>query len=114
MIQQILLTIHTFLAFGIIGLVLLQHGKGAEAGAAFGSGASGTLFGSKGSGSFLTRMTTMLALFFAITSLGLGYMSAKKPGGEAIIKINTPASQEIIINSQDSNPNYPEQTEIPD
>ena len=100
MIQQILLTIHILLAFSIIALVLLQHGKGADAGAAFGSGgASGTLFGSKGSGSFLTRATTMLALFFAITSLGLGYMSAKKVNKTTIVEIEQQDDIQDILNS---------------
>jgi len=63
----------------VIGLVLIQHGKGADAGAAFGSGASGTVFGARGSGSFLTRMTTVaVALFFA-TSLVLFYFASQRP-----------------------------------
>jgi preprotein translocase subunit SecG len=77
MIQQIVLIIHLLLAFALIGLVLIQHGKGADAGAAFGSGASGTVFGSAGSGSFLTRTTTFLALCFAITSVTLTLLANK-------------------------------------
>ena len=75
MVHQILLFLHILLAFAIIGLVLLQHGKGAEVGAAFGSGASQTLFGSQGSASFLTKLTTLLAIGFAATSIGLGYVA---------------------------------------
>ncbi|MBL1432581.1 MAG: preprotein translocase subunit SecG, partial [Gammaproteobacteria bacterium] len=59
--QTILLLIHVVIAVALVGLVLLQHGKGADAGAAFGSGASQTVFGSQGSGSFLTRATGILA-----------------------------------------------------
>ena len=64
MLQTIALVVHVFLAIGVIALVLMQHGKGAEAGAAFGGGASGTVFGSQGSGSFLTRMTTLFAVSY--------------------------------------------------
>lgn len=76
--QQILLIVHILLAITIIGLILLQHGKGAEAGAAFGGGASQTLFGSRGSASFLTKFTALLALLFGITSLSMGYITAHK------------------------------------
>lgn len=70
-----LLIIHIVLAFLIISLVLLQHGKGAEVGASFGSGASNTIFGSKGSGSFLAKATIILALLFAISSISLTKLS---------------------------------------
>ena len=75
----IILTIHVFVAVALIGLVLIQHGKGAEAGAAFGggSGASSTVFGAKGSGSFLTRSTAILATGFFATSLTLAVLSKK-------------------------------------
>ena len=62
-------------AIALVALVLLQHGKGADAGAAFGSGASQTVFGSQGSGSFLTRATAILATVFFVTSLILAYLS---------------------------------------
>ncbi len=68
---NILLVIHVILAVGIIGLVLIQHGKGADVGAAMGTGASASLFGSKGHGSFLTRLTTLVAILFAISSISL-------------------------------------------
>lgn len=72
--QTIILIIHVLLAISIIVLVLLQHGKGADAGAAFGSGASATVFGARGSTSFLTRATAVLAALFFITSLSLAYL----------------------------------------
>jgi len=78
--QSIALVIHVLLAIGVIGLVLIQHGKGADAGAAFGSGASATVFGSRGSASFLTRATTMLAGAFFLTSLMLFYLAANRDG----------------------------------
>ena len=76
---SVILTIHVFVAVALIGLVLIQHGKGAEAGAAFGggSGASSTVFGAKGSGSFLTRATAILAASFFISSLSLAVLSKK-------------------------------------
>lgn len=71
---QLILIIHVAIALVIIGLVLIQHGKGADIGAAFGSGASGTVFGSQGTGSFLFKLTGGLALTFFVTSVTLSYM----------------------------------------
>lgn len=71
--QTILVVLHLFLALGLIGLVLMQHGKGADAGAAFGSGASGTVFGAKGAANFLSRSTAVLATLFFVTSLALAW-----------------------------------------
>ena len=75
---EILLVIYLVAALGVIGLVMIQQGKGADMGASFGAGASGTLFGSSGSGNFLTRMTTLCAIIFFAISLVLGNISAKK------------------------------------
>ncbi len=79
--QQIALVIHVALAIAVIGLVLIQHGKGADAGAAFGSGASSTVFGARGSASFMTRLTTILAGLFFVTSILLFYLAAQRDGG---------------------------------
>ncbi len=79
--QSIALVIHVALAVGLIGLVLIQHGKGADAGAAFGSGASATVFGARGSASFMTRMTTGVASAFFLTSLVLFYLAANRDRG---------------------------------
>ena len=76
---SIALVVHLIVALGIIGLVLLQHGKGADMGAAFGSGASGSVFGATGSANFLSRMTGFLAAVFFMTSLTLAYIAAQKP-----------------------------------
>lgn len=73
------LTVHLLVGVGLIGLVLIQHGKGADMGAAFGSGASGSLFGASGSANFLSRTTAVLATVFFITSLGLTYLATAKP-----------------------------------
>ena len=71
---QLILMIHVVVAMVLIGLVLIQHGKGADVGAAFGSGASNTLFGSQGTGGFLFKLTGGLAMTFFVTSLMLSYI----------------------------------------
>ena len=76
---SLVLTVHILVAVVIIGLVLMQHGKGADMGAAFGSGASGSLFGATGSANFLSRTTGVLAAVFFSTSLALAYMGSTKP-----------------------------------
>ena len=76
---SLVLTVHILVALGVIGLVLMQHGKGADMGAAFGSGASGSLFGASGSANFLSRSTAVLATVFFITSLILAYVAAGAP-----------------------------------
>ncbi len=69
--ETLVLVVHIIVAVAMIGLILVQQGKGAEMGASFGSGASGTVFGGSGSTGFLTKLTTVLALVFFVTSLGL-------------------------------------------
>lgn len=78
MLTTIVLLIHVVLALALISLILLQHGKGADAGAAFGGGASSTVFGAQGSASFLSRMTKWLAILFFITSCTLAYLSREQ------------------------------------
>lgn len=88
-IFSVLLTIHVMVGVGVIALVLLQHGKGADAGAAFGGGSAGSLFGSSGSANFFSRTTAILATVFFLTSLGLGYIAdvaSKSSGPESIMK----------------------------
>lgn len=77
--QSALLIVHVLAALGIIVLVLLQQGKGAEMGAAFGGGSSGSLFGATGSANFLSRTTAILAVVFFLTSLGLAYTATSRP-----------------------------------
>ncbi len=74
--QFIILLLHVLVCLSLISLVLMQHGKGADIGAAFGAGASNTVFGSTGSGSFLMKVTAALAVVFFITSVVLGYLDA--------------------------------------
>ncbi|MDD5330932.1 MAG: preprotein translocase subunit SecG [Sulfuricella sp.] len=76
--ETLVWVVHILAALGVIGLVLMQHGKGADMGAAFGSGASGSLFGSSGSANFLSRATAIFAAVFFLTSLGLTYFSSHK------------------------------------
>ena len=78
-IQSIVLYIHLLVALMIIVLVLLQRGKGAEAGTGFGAGASGTVFGARGSASFFSRATGVLATMFFVTSLSLAYLAGQTP-----------------------------------
>ncbi len=89
----LVLTIHVLVAISIIFLVLLQHGKGADMGAAFGSGSSGSLFGATGSANFLSRTTAALAAVFFLTSLGLAYLATHRPqttGGSVMQGVTAP------------------------
>ncbi len=84
--EKFVLVIHVLAALGVIGLVLLQHGKGADMGASFGSGASGSLFGVSGSSNFMSRATAICVLIFFTTSLTLAYLSSHKTGTGSVIK----------------------------
>lgn len=79
--HTVLVVVQVLVAVALIGLVLIQHGKGADAGAAFGSGASGTVFGARGAANFLTRTTAWLAAAFFASSLGLAYLVGNRTGG---------------------------------
>jgi preprotein translocase subunit SecG len=79
LMQVIVLVIHVLAGLGVIGLVLLQHGKGADMGAAFGGGSSGSLFGATGSANFMSRATGVLATTFFCTSLALAYLATSQP-----------------------------------
>ena len=95
-IQKSVLIAHTLIALGIIALVLLQRGKGADAGAAFGAGASGTVFGSRGSGSFFSRATAVLATAFFATSLTLAYLSSQRVDtGESLIDTSQVLEEQV-------------------
>ena len=94
-IFSLLLTVHILVALAIIGLVLMQHGKGADMGAAFGSGASGSLFGATGSANFLSRTTGVLAAVFFITSLSLAYVASSKPKTTGSVMEETVQSQPV-------------------
>ncbi|MCZ7563916.1 MAG: preprotein translocase subunit SecG [Burkholderiales bacterium] len=86
----VVLAVHVLTAAGIVVLVLLQHGKGADVGAAFGSGSSGSLFGATGSANFLSRTTAALATVFFITSLGLAYLASSAPTATGTVMESAP------------------------
>lgn len=87
---NLLLIAHVLIAIGIVGLVLLQQGKGAEMGASFGGGASGSVFGATGSANFLSRTTAVLVTLFFISSLALAYVASNKPSaGGALDEVLT-------------------------
>ncbi len=97
MLYQVLIITYVLIALALIGLVLIQQGKGADMGASFGAGSSATVFGSGGSGNFLTKMTTYLAVAFFVISLVLGNLTANRT--KAIDEWNdlsTPVSEQTI------------------
>ena len=109
----LVLVMHVLAALGVIGLVLLQHGKGADVGAAFGSGASGSLFGATGSANFLSRTTAVLAAVFFLSSLGLAYLANVKPkaGGSVMDAGSPPAAG--AAKSPGAEPSKPQAPEAP-
>jgi preprotein translocase subunit SecG len=84
--ETLLLGVHILVAVALVGFVLLQHGKGADMGAAFGSGASGSLFGAAGSANFLSRTTAILATVFFMTSVGLTYVATTHGTAQGVMK----------------------------
>src|SRR5258708_8871378 len=98
MLRIILTVVQVFSAFAIIGLVLLQRGKGAEAGAGFGAGASGTVFGARGASTALSRATAIFAAVFMINSLLLAYTGTKQSAAQP---------RSILDDAADSAPNTP-------
>ena len=92
---NVILAVQILAALGMIGLILVQHGKGADMGAAFGSGSSGSLFGASGSANFLSRTTAVLATVFFVTSLSLAYLMASKPKAAGSVMENAVQSQTL-------------------
>ena len=92
MLQTIVLIAHVGIALLIIGLVLLQRGKGADAGTGFGAGASGTVFGARGSATFFSRATGVLATLFFVTSLALAYLATERVAPTSLLE-GAPAQQ---------------------
>ncbi|ABE54292.1 protein translocase subunit secG [Shewanella denitrificans OS217] len=93
---EVLMVVYLMVSIGLVGLILIQQGKGADMGASFGAGASGTLFGSSGSGNFLTRSTAVLAIGFFALSLIIGNLSANHvKQGDAWNEINSAAEQVV-------------------
>jgi preprotein translocase subunit SecG len=108
---NVLIVTHVVVALAIIGLVLLQHGKGADMGSGFGGGASSSLFGATGSANFLSRITAVLATIFFLLSLTLAYIATKKPveGGGGVMDAvrQQPARQDEKKSAPESKPAPP-------
>jgi preprotein translocase subunit SecG len=88
-LSTLLVILQVISALAIIGLVLIQQGKGADMGAAFGSGASGSVFGSSGSSNFLSRSTAIFAVIFFLSTLGITWMGSKKPTNSGVLSGTT-------------------------
>ena len=97
--ETLVLVIHVLAALTLVGLVLLQHGKGADVGAAFGSGSAGSVFGSAGSANFLSRATAILATVFFLTSMGLTFFSMQKTELKGVMG-KQPATQDKSLPEQ--------------
>jgi len=95
--HTILVVVQVLAAVALIGLVLLQHGKGADAGAAFGSGASGTVFGARGSANFLSRATAICAAVFFLASLSLAYVVQVRKAPDSIVDAVSPDGETPAI-----------------
>ncbi|QLF94385.1 preprotein translocase subunit SecG [Pseudomonas sp. ABC1] len=95
MLQTVVIVVHLLVAIGVVALVLLQQGKGADAGASFGAGASGTVFGSQGSTTFLSRFTAILAAVFFVTSLGLAFFASEQADRLSQAGLPDPAALEV-------------------
>jgi preprotein translocase subunit SecG len=94
--STLLIIIHTIVSIALILIILLQTGKGADMGAAFGGGASQTLFGSTGSSTFLGKLTTVAAVVFMLTSLGLAYMSGHRTSNPIMMDKKPPIEQQAV------------------
>ena len=93
--EPVLVVVHLFLAIGLVALILIQHGKGADMGAAFGSGASASVFGARGASNFLSRTTAILAALFFVTSLALAYFAMQTTEPETLMEGVQPAAEEV-------------------
>ena len=100
MLYNVLVSLDVLIAAGLIGLVLSHQGTGASIGAAFGSGASSTVFGSRGSSSFFTRVITILAAVFFINSIVLAYLASNRPVAESIMETGAPAVEEKVVDKE--------------
>lgn len=122
MLQTVVIVVHLLVAIGVVVLVLLQQGKGADAGASFGSGASATVFGSQGSSTFLSRFTAILAGVFFVTSLGLAFFATRQADQMSQVGLPDPAVLEVPASKPavedvpvlESAPSAPSADEVPE
>lgn len=105
-LNSILLVVQVLLSISLIVLILMQHGKGADAGAAFGSGASATVFGSRGSGNFMSKSTAVIAVLFFIVCMSLAYLSANReaPGSVTGSVMTQESDASILIENTELPP----------
>ena len=108
---ELVLIIHVILCCALVGMVLIQQGKGSEVGAAFGGGASQTVFGGQGAGSFITRVTAILAASFFATSLSLSYIAVQSSKSQAVLDL--PISTQEKPKDLAEVPALPESSEVP-
>ena len=112
-ISSLLLIFHVTIAILIVGLILIQKGKGADMGSAFGAGASGTIFGAKGSANFLSRTTAVLATIFFLTSMALAYVNKGTVKTESVLdQVQTVVPVNDETNTSKTLPSIP--LDIPD
>ncbi len=109
-INSILLVVQVLLSISLIVLILMQHGKGADAGAAFGSGASATVFGAQGSGNFLSRTTTVIAILFFVVCLSLAYISSNRVAPDSVMGSVT-AQETAVVPMQENDGLPPVETQ---
>lgn len=112
--HTILVVIQVLAAIALIGLVLLQHGKGADAGAAFGSGASGTVFGARGSANFLSRATAICATVFFLASLSLAYVVQGRKAPDSVVDTVAPTAPAAVPEEQPAAPPEAETPKVPE
>ena len=110
---NIIIVLHVLVALAIIGLVLLQHGKGADMGSGFGGGASGSLFGATGSANFLSRSTAVLATIFFLLSLALAYLATNRPRESGSVVDRVPASAQPAAPKEEKKAPAAEKKEAP-
>lgn len=95
-LSNVILAVQMLTALAMIGLILIQHGKGADMGASFGSGSSGSLFGASGSANFLSRTTAVLATVFFVTTLALAYLGNSRPVSSGSVLENVPVTAPAV------------------
>ena len=96
MLHSLLITFHLALCVAIVGLVLIQRGKGADAGAGFGAGASGTVFGARGSATFFSKATAVIATLFFVTSIALTYVATQRVEAPASLVESVPVEESAV------------------